>query len=197
MNVAENIRRPVIVDRLHSLRGVSSSLAREALLLVSFNLLLIASAQVSIPLPGELVPITGQTFGVLLCALALGRLRATGVVIIYLAEGAAGLPVFALGAAGPAVLIGPTGGYLVGFLVCALVVGFLADRGWDRSYIKSFLAMILGTTLIFICGLAWLSRFVDGSVLLIQGLYPFLPGAVMKIAAAFWLLPKVADLSRR
>jgi len=160
-------------------------------LLLSFNLLLVASAYLSINLPFSLVPITGQTFGVLLVAMALGRMRGTAVVLAYLAEGAAGLPVFAGGKAGVAALMGPTGGYLLGFLAAAWIVGLLADRGWDRGYVKSILAMTLGTAVIFLCGLTQLALFVPGETLLPMGLYPFLPGAVIKIAAASLLLPSI------
>jgi len=160
-------------------------------LLLSFNLLLVASAYLSINLPFSLVPITGQTFGVLLVAMALGRMRGTAVVLAYLAEGAAGLPVFAGGKAGVAALMGPTGGYLLGFLAAAWIVGLLADRGWDRGYVKSILAMTLGTAVIFLCGLTQLALFVPGKMLLPMGLYPFLPGAVIKIAAASLLLPSI------
>lgn len=195
MNVAQNIRRPLIVEIVYHLRWLQSSLTREVALIISFNLLLIASAQIAIPLSGG-VPITGQTFGVLLAAMALGRVRGVGVVALYLAEGAAGLPVFASGGAGPAVFVGPTGGYLLGFLASAWLVGTLADRGWDRSYMKSLSALAAGTALIFLVGLAWLSQFVSGTTLLLVGLYPFLPGAALKIAAAFWLLPMTEKLIR-
>ncbi|MCP4685235.1 MAG: biotin transporter BioY [bacterium] len=160
-------------------------------LLMSFNLVLVASAYLSINLPFSPVPITGQTLGVLLVAMALGRTRGTAVVLAYLVEGAAGLPVFAGGKAGVAALMGPTGGYLLGFLAAAWIVGTLADKGWDKGYVKSILAMTLGTTIIFVCGLTQLSLFVPGNTLLAMGLYPFLTGAALKIAAASVLLPSI------
>jgi len=98
------------------------------------------------------IPITGQTFGVLLVAMALGRVRGSAVVLAYLAEGAAGLPVFAGGAAGIGVLAGPTGGYLIGFLLAAYLTGWLADHGWDRGYFKSAAAMLAGNVVLFGCG---------------------------------------------
>lgn len=168
------------------------SLAQELGILLAFNALLIISAQIAIPLPFSPVPITGQTFGVLLTAMALGRVRGAAVVGLYLVEGAAGLPVFATGLGGVAILTGPTGGYLLGFLLAAFVVGSLADRGWDRVYWKSLSALTLGTVLIFACGLLWLSNFVPADALLATGLAPFVPGAVYKIVAAFWIAPKVA-----
>jgi biotin transport system substrate-specific component len=158
-------------------------------LLLGFNLLLVACAQIAIDLP--YVPITGQTFGVILIAMALGRVRGTGVVLAYLLEGAAGLPVFASGRAGMPVLFGPTGGYLVGFAVAACAVGWFADRGWGRGYVRSIFAMTVGTTIIFLCGVAWLSRFVPADQIWALGVGPFLPGAAVKIGLAAAMLPSV------
>lgn len=178
------------VQSLYSTLRVSG-LWLEIPILLSFNLLLVASGWLSINVPFSPVPITAQTFGVLLIAMVLGRTRATVIVAAYLAEGAAGLPVFAGGAAGAQVLVGPTAGYLFGFLLAAYVVGYLADRGWDRSYLLSIISMTLGTALIFLCGLTWLSRFVPFGVILATGLVPFLPGAVFKIFSAFAILPTI------
>ena len=166
-----------------------STLAREIPVLLVFNLLLVACSYLTFNLPFSPVPITGQTFGVLVVAMALGRVRGSAVVLAYLLEGLAGLPVFAGGTAGPGALIGPTGGYLLGFLVAASVVGWMADRGWDRSYFRSVLTMVSGTAIIFAVGLVQLTFFVPGAVLLESGLWPFLPGAAVKITVAAVILP--------
>lgn len=168
-----------------------SSLLREIPILIGFNLLLVACSYLTINLPFSPVPITGQTFGVLLVAMVLGRVRGAAIVGAYLLEGLAGLPVFAGGKAGVATILGPTGGYLIGFLAAAYLAGYLADRGWDRGYLKSTLAMIAGTAIIFACGLAWLSSYVPASALVSTGLAPFIPGAAVKIALASVLLPSV------
>ncbi len=168
-----------------------NSLWMELPLLLTFNLLLAASAYLSIDLPFSPVPITGQTFGVLLVAMALGRVRGTAIVLAYLVEGGLGLPVFAGGTAGFAKFLGPTGGYLIGFPVAAYLVGYLADRGWDRGYVKSAGAMLLGTVVIFAVGLLWLSRFTSSSTLLEMGLIPFMPGALVKIVIASIVLPSI------
>lgn len=147
------------------------------------------SAQVAFPLPFSPVPVTGQTFGVLLVASLLGRARGTAAVLAYLAEGAAGLPVFAGAAAGPAKLIGPTGGYLAGFVLGAYVCGWLAERGWDRTPLKTTASMVAGNVAIFAVALPWLSRFVGGSNVWTMGFWPFIPGDVVKIGLAAALLP--------
>ena len=159
--------------------------------LLAFNLLLAGCAYVTIHLPFSPVPITGQTFGVLLVAMALGRTRGTAVVAAYVMEGALGLPVFAGGTTGPAILVGPTGGYLLGFVAAAAVVGFLADRGWSRTLGLSLLAMTIGTAIIFAVGLAQLSLFVPADLLLATGFTPFLIGGAIKIALAGGVLPAV------
>ncbi|MBU1319196.1 MAG: biotin transporter BioY [candidate division Zixibacteria bacterium] len=168
-----------------------SSRLMEIPILLGFNLLLVTSAYISINLPFSPVPITGQTFGVLLIAMILGRVRGAAVVCAYLLEGAAGLPVFAGGKAGLVTLFGPTGGYLLGFAVAAFVAGSLADRGWDRSYLKSIIAMTIGTAIIFLFGLSWLAKFVPELSLLTVGLTPFVPGAVLKISLAAVILPSL------
>ena len=169
----------------------------EVPLLLGFNLLLVACAYVSISLPFSPVPITGQTFGVLLVAMALGRVRGTAVVVAYLLEGLAGLPVFAEGRAGLAVFMGPTGGYLLGFVVAAALVGWLADRGWDKSLKFSVAAMMFGTAVVFVSGLSWLAQFMPANLLLATGLTPFLPGAALKIALASIILPSLWRFLRR
>ena len=121
-------------------------------------------------------------------------------MLAYLTEGAAGLPVFAGGGAGIATLVGPTGGYLFGFVAAAYITGMLAERGWDRHVATVIPAMVLGTLAIYAFGLAWLAIFIGGENLLPMGLYPFLPGAVIKIALAAFLLPsgwKLLGLKRK
>ncbi len=122
----------------------------------------------------------------------LGPKRGPAAVGAYLAEGAAGLPVFAGGAGSLVYMAGPTGGYLVGFLPAVWVVGVLARRGWDRRLLSAAAAMGLGTAVIFACGLAWLwawMGFAPVEALLTAGLIPFLPGAAVKIVAAAVALP--------
>lgn len=107
------------------------------------------------------------------------------------------MPVFAGGSAGLAKLFGPTGGYLLGFLLSAYIVGYLADKGWDKSYSKTLIAMIFGTAIIFMAGLTQLSFFVPANSLIAMGFTPFLPGAILKIAIASLILPTVWKFVRK
>lgn len=158
-------------------------------LVLAGSILIALSAQVAFPLPFSPVPVTGQTFGVLLVASLLGRVRGTAAVLAYLAEGVAGLPVFAGLAAGPAKLIGPTGGYLAGFVLGAYVCGWLAERGWDRTPLRTTISMVLGNVAIFAVALPWLARFVGPANVWTMGFWPFLPGDIVKIGLAAALLP--------
>ncbi len=136
-----------------------------------------------VELPFWPVPFTGQTFGVLLAAVLLGRVRGTLGLLFYLIEGAAGLPVFAGGGAGAAILFGPTGGYLIGFVAAAWVVGTLCDRGWASSWGRTIAAMTLGTLTVFAFGVPWLAMFVGGWSAVAYGFLPFLVNDIVKILA--------------
>jgi len=153
------------------------------------SLLIAAAAWIQIRLPFTPVPITAQTFAVVLLGALYGSRRGAATVLAYLAQGALGLPVFAGGAAGLAYILGPTGGYLLGFILAAAVAGFLAERGWDRRPATTALAMTLATAALFIPGLLWLGLFIGYHAVLPAGLIPFLPGAIIKIALATAALP--------
>ncbi len=164
----------------------------DAALIAGGSFAIALSAQIAILHP---VPITGQTFAVLMVAALLGSRRGSLCILAYLAEGLLGLPVFAEGKAGLAAFLGPTGGYLVGFIVAAWIVGALSERTWDRKVLGTVVAMVLGNFAIYACGLVWLlclarvlAKPLGGGVLAI-GLYPFLAGDVLKIALAAILLP--------
>lgn len=166
-----------------------AGLLRNALLIVGASVLTALAARIAIPVPWSPVPLTGQTFAVLLSGAALGARRAFLAQALYLLEGAAGLPVFAGGAAGLATFAGPTGGYLVAFPFAAALVGALAERGWDRRIRTMLAAMLLGSAVIFALGLAQLSRFVPAQQLLAAGLLPFIPGDLVKSVLAALAFP--------
>jgi biotin transport system substrate-specific component len=177
-------------------RTTRSALLTDVLLIVLGSLVVAGLAQISIRLPFTPVPVTGQTLGVLLVGASLGATRGGASLLLYLAEGAAGLPVFAEGRSGLDYLIladpvHATGGYLWGFVVAAFVVGFLAQRGWDRSIGSALGAMFVGEIVIFACGLPWLAAAlnVSGEEALGLGLYPFVLGECLKLAVAAGVLP--------
>ncbi|MEM7567994.1 MAG: biotin transporter BioY [Pseudomonadota bacterium] len=138
------------------------------------------SARINVPIAS--VPMSMQTFAILLIAALSGRNLAGQTVLAYLAQGAAGLPMFASGA-GLAYLAGPTGGYLLGFLVAALLVGALADRGWNAKPLGLAASALAGHAVIFLFGVAWLSVLMGGvAAAIAEGLTPFIPGMVVKTA---------------
>lgn len=160
-------------------------------LVLGGSVLIALCTQIAVGYP---VPWTGQTFAVLMVGALFGSRRGALCVLAYLLQGLAGIPVFSHGRAGLAVFFGPTGGYLIGFVLAAYLVGRLAERGWDRRPGTTILAMALGNVLLYSCGLAWLACLIHlfgrslGNVLAI-GLYPFVPGEIVKIALATALLP--------
>ncbi len=158
-------------------------------LVIGGSLLIALCARVKVLLHFSPVPVTAQTFAVLMIGALLGAKRGSLAALAYIIEGAIGLPVFALGG-GFAVLLGPTGGYLIGFIPTAYVTGFLAQKGWDRRIGTTILAMIFGNIVIYTFGLLWLSRLmgISKSVLSV-GLYPFIAGDLVKIALAAAILP--------
>ena len=165
-------------------------LMRSLALIVAFSLLTALAAQVAIPLPGTLVPLTLQTFAVLLTGALLGSRLGALAMIAYLIEGASGLPFFYAGSGGVQhLLLSPTSGYLLSYPVAAFVVGLLAERGWDRRFLTAAAAMLLGSVLILLGGWAWLARFMSPQAAFNTGVAPFLIGDLIKIALAAAVLP--------
>lgn len=174
------------------------STLRDLALVVGGAVLIALIAQVEIPL--KPVPVTLQTLGVLLVGAALGWKRGAASLGTYLGAGIIGLPVFAGGGAGLAKLAGPSGGYLIGFLLAAGLVGFLVQRfALDRRVLGTALAMLAGTALIYAVGLPWLAATTGlrGAALLNAGLTPFLLGDTLKLGLAALLLPGAWTLTRR
>ena len=191
----DNMKTTAYVDVLRSTAG-RYALAVDAALVVGGSLIVALAAQVALRLPFSPVPVTGQTLAVLLVGATLGSRRGALSLLAYLFEGLIGLPVFAAGASGPAYLLGPTGGYLVGFVAAAFVTGWLVERGWGRHVGRAVLAMLAGNAAIHLFGLSWLSLFV-GRQAVALGLFPFLVGDVAKIALGATLLPLGDRISGR
>jgi biotin transport system substrate-specific component len=174
--------------------GLRPGLLTDALLVTAGSLLVALFAQIQIILPFTPVPITGQTFAVLLLGAALGGRRAAASLLLYLLEGAMGLPVFAGGSAGLLRLAGPTGGYLVGFLPAAYLVGLLAERGLDRRWYSALPVFLLGQLVLYTVGVIWLSTFVGLGQALIAGLWPFIVLDAAKAVLAAVALPSAWKL---
>ena len=149
------------------------------------------AAQVSIALPFTPVPITGQTFAVVLVGAGLGAVLGLASLGLYLFVGALGAPVYADGRHGWDVLTGPTGGYIVGFVLAAGLTGYLAQRRWDRRFSSAVAAMLTGNVVIYLVGLPWLAEQIDAGLegTLEAGLYPFVVGDLLKLYLAGALLP--------
>jgi len=158
-------------------------------LIIGGSLLIGLCAHVKVWLPFSPVPVTGQTFAVLMVGAMLGSRRGCLAGLAYIIEGAAGLPVFAAGI-GSAALLGPTGGYLFSFIPAAYITGRLAEKGWDRRFATTVLAMVCGNLAIYTFGMLWLCCLTGFSTMVLTlGLYPFIIGDLIKIILAAILLP--------
>ncbi len=169
----------------------SNTLLRDGILVVGFSIFLALCAQVSFYIPFTPVPITLQTLAVVLTGAALGSKRGGLAMLLYLAEGAAGLPVFAGGAGGFIHLIGYTGGYLWSYPIAAFVTGLLCEKRLDRSFQTSILAMLPATVIIYAVGVPWLAvvLHLTFAQALVAGMVPFIPGDLLKLVVATALLP--------
>ena len=190
---------------IQPLAGFHSSVFKQVCFAVGGSLALWLSAKAQIPFYP--VPLTMQTFVVLTIGVVAGWRLGAATVALYLIEGALGLPVFAgtpEKGIGLAYMMGPTGGYLMGYLLAAAACGWLAERGWDRGIVTTAMAMIAGNALIYACGLLWLGTLLGwDKPILAWGLTPFLLGDVLKIALVAvlfptaWRLLKPRDTGRR
>lgn len=174
------------------------SRVRTVALVVGFALITAAAAQITIPLAWTPVPLTGTTFAVLLAGAALGWRAGAASQLLYNVLALAGLPFYQDGQSGWTYATSATGGYLVGFVVAAAVVGFLAERGQDRSLATSVPAMLAGTAVIYLFGVAWLGHVLDASAItaLEKGMLPFVIGDALKLVVAGALLPAAWRLAR-
>jgi biotin transport system substrate-specific component len=168
-----------------------SSRMRHLVLVVAGALFVYLSAQIRIPLPDNLVPITGQTFGVLLVGGALGFRRGLASVALYVLLGVIGLPFFAGGDSGLEIMTGVRGGYLIGFIVAGAIVGRLAELGWDRHLGGAVGAMAIGNALIYVVAVPWFMVVTgeDLQATLRSALVPFVAGDLLKLLLAALLFP--------
>ena len=174
------------IDALIPVDDRSRRIARDLALIIGFSLFTALMARVSIPLPFSPVPITGQTLAVLLAGATLGRWKGAAAMILYLAEGTQ-LPFYAGGASGLFWNMA-SGGYIIGFIPAAFVVGYLCEHGWDRK-VWIILAMLAGNAVLYIPGLLQLSFFVPNDKVFEFGLYPFIVGDLVKLYIASLVVP--------
>jgi biotin transport system substrate-specific component len=189
-----------LVSRNETLLGVALApldFVRQVGLVIGFSLLTALSAQIVVPLGP--IPITGQTFAVLLTGALLGSRLGAMAMIAYLIEGATGLPFFAGAHGGLAHLLGPTGGYLVAFPAAAFITGAFAEHGWDRKFLTAAAAMAVGSLVIMLSGWLWFSLVMRTSpaLTLFNTVIQFIPGDIIKISLAAAALPSGWKLLRR
>jgi biotin transport system substrate-specific component len=176
------------------MRPASPRLARvfDAALVAGFSLVIAVCAQIAIPLPFTPVPVTLQTLAVLMAGCLLGSTRGALAALAYVVEGVAGLPVFAGGTSGLTHLLGPTGGYLLGFVAAAFVMGLCAERGIARHWWGALLALLAGDVVLYVPGVIWLGAFTGADKAVALGFLPFIVGDALKTAAGWGLLSAAA-----
>ena len=189
-STATTLRRPVTLADLLPLERLAP-LVRDAALIVAGAALTALSAQVAFTVPWTPVPYTLQTGAVLLVGTALGTIRGAASMLLYVLVGALGLGVFAEGEGGVARLLGATGGYLIGFILAAAVVGRLAEAGWDRTFLRAAGLMTIGTLVVYAIGVPVLAVVAElpPAVAIEVGALVFLPSDLAKVAVAALLLP--------
>jgi biotin transport system substrate-specific component len=189
------LNHPTLADTLWK----DQSLLRTIVLAVAGSILLYISAKIRVPFYP--VPITMQTFVVLLIGFVYGWKLGAATILLYLVEGAAGLPVFSGSperGIGVAYMMGPTGGYLTGFVLAAGLCGWLAERGWDRHWLTTLAALVMGNLVIYALGLAWLGSVVGwDKPVLDYGLFPFLYGDLFKVILATLAFPVAWKIIRK
>ena len=175
-----------------AIRLENKSFLKQVVLVVGATLLIVLSGRISIPLPFTPVPIALQSHVCLLMGVLLGRKMAVASVILFLVMGAAGLPVFSLGDAGFTHLLGPRGGYLIGYLLGTWAVATLIERRRLWSPREKTLAMGLGTLLIYACGLPQLALFVGAERVIMLGMVPFLAGDLIKLFISYRMVKRLS-----
>lgn len=179
----------VVIDRL-----VRGRVAANLLLVIGASLLIAIAAQVAIPLPFTPVPLTLQPLAVIFVGVALGSSRGAAAAALYLLEGFSGLPVFAQGHGGPAMLLAPTAGYLFSYPFAAFVAGFVSERNWGSNVLRSISGMLLALGVIYLGGWSWLATLTNARDAFTAGVAPFVVADIVKVAIGAALLPKVQQL---
>ena len=185
----ENKMQNTITNEITQQLHIKENIFLDIGVMVFGSLFVAVSSQFAFYLPFSPVPITGQTFAVLFIGAVLGSRRGGLSLALYILEGILGLPVFAGGTGGMAVLFGPTAGYLIGFIPAAVLVGYLSEKSFDRNPVSMIIAFLLGQTIIYFFGVIRLLAFVDYERVLLLGVFPFLIGDAIKAGMVMLLLP--------
>ena len=181
------MKQNTLISNIVKIEAKEKETFKNILLVLGGVAFLSIMSQVLIPLPYTPVPISLGTFGVTLMALLYGRKLGTATILSYVAAGSLGAPIFAGGKAGS--LFSPTGGYILGYIAATVILGYLADRGVTKSYVKTILSLMLSSAIILTLGSLVLSLFVPGKNAFMIGVLPFLPGDALKSTTTTLLLP--------
>ena len=181
------MKQNTLISNIVKIEAKEKETFKNILLVLGGVAFLSIMSQVLIPLPYTPVPISLGTFGVTLMALLYGRKLGTATILSYVVAGSLGAPIFAGGKAGS--LFSPTGGYILGYIVATIILGYLADRGVTKSYVKTILSLMLSSAIILTLGSLVLSLFVPGKNAFMIGVLPFLPGDALKSTTTTLLLP--------
>ena len=175
-------------------RLVRDRAALDVLLVIAASAIIALAAQIAIPIPGTVVPLTMQPLAVLLVGVTLGSSRGAAAAALYLLEGFSGLPVFAQGHGGPLWLAGPTAGYLFSYPFAAFVAGWFSQRGWCSTVVRAIAGMLVALGLIYLGGWSWLAVFAGAKGAWLAGVRPFILADVIKVAIGAAFLPQLQRL---
>ena len=181
------MKQNTLISNIVKIETKEKELLKNILLVLSGVIFLSVMSQVVIPLPFTPVPISLGTFGVTLMALLYGRKLGTATILSYVIAGSLGAPIFAGFKSGS--LFSPTGGYILGYIVSTVILGYLSDKGVTKSYVKTFLSLLHSSAIILTLGSIVLSIFVPGKNAFMVGVLPFLPGDAIKSTTTTLLLP--------
>jgi len=178
-------------------RLVRGHAALDVLLVVAASAIIAIAAQIAIPIPGTVVPLTMQPLAVLLVGVTLGSTRGAAAAALYLLEGFSGMPVFAQGHAGAIWLAGPTAGYLFSYPFAAFIAGWFSERGWGSTILRAVAGMLVALGVIYLGGWSWLAAFAGAKGAWLGGVRPFVLADILKVAVGASLLPQLQRLISR
>jgi biotin transport system substrate-specific component len=178
-------------------RLVRGRAALDVLLVVAASAIIAIAAQIAIPIPGTVVPLTMQPLAVLLVGVTLGSTRGAAAAALYLLEGFSGMPVFAQGHGGAIWLAGPTAGYLFSYPFAAFVAGWFSERGWGSTTVRAVAGMLVALCVIYLGGWSWLAAFAGAKGAWLGGVRPFILADILKVAIGASLLPQLQRLISR